>query len=204
MARRKYAHIGHVVELGFRYRYSCERCGARTEWFPAKISQKAEMPAKISADIDEELQAEAEERLRQVILKLKGLLQADSYEIVALNEPFVAQEYNDLFAQGRACPSCGCRQSWYPASSSPLDPAASAKNYALVFGAAGLLLALPTHRIAIALNLPRIAFAASLAALAALLGAAVGLGATKLKISSKKRLRERANYRRKPEVDWEG
>ena len=136
MARGLINHIEIkcVASHDIYYKYQCEHCNTVTDIYNKSIMQKANKIIKLGGlgniynrrgRIDDiivsapeyqiQIDEEAKKRLTEVIILLKDIINKRSTKIIYINDQFILNIYNDIFAFGKSCPNCGNRQSWYPA-----------------------------------------------------------------------------------------
>ena len=118
------AFIMYKAECMVKYRYTCERCEHTTDWFESTLCKTVQHePLHESSTVEaernmhalEQTKNKALESLQNLVLFLQKILRRLPREIIAYGEPLIAEQFNELFAAGKACPKCRCRQTWYPA-----------------------------------------------------------------------------------------
>jgi|GEM_PF-6990710 len=124
----KFAYISYKAECTVSYRYTCEQCGYTTDWNESRLYRIAHVKLKSTrfernylADIKDVKRAEkkAAKILKEAIQMINEKMESVSGDIMFPKEPFLADEYNAIFASGKSCSQCKCQQSWYPARSKP-------------------------------------------------------------------------------------
>jgi hypothetical protein len=214
MARGVFNEFSHYMTHSIRYRYVCEQCGCITQWIPAEITQGSKTVKKIktfhadknmlSADKSfKNLEEKTEKQIQTVLDALKKTLSSETCDIIIPDEPFITEIYNETFSAGLACPHCGKRQSWYPASTEPLKPTRSAKYHAIGYTILSIIFGLGLYNLfftgdmhwSIALTMTPVVMAA--------VGALYGYFRTKRQIKAKIQYYNNISVKHKPEVDWE-
>ena len=121
--------ITFAAECTVKYHYECEKCGVKTDYFHTKLRQIANYAHKSGSrfSVNLELNIKAMEKTEKAALRqlkklksaLKEVLEDNSKAVVDPQAPYIAEYYNELFAEGEKCPNCKSRQSWYPADIKP-------------------------------------------------------------------------------------
>jgi hypothetical protein len=173
-----------------KYRYVCEYCGKQTDWISTEIQEDTESSG-------------AAELLSAVVNKdrFKNQLQA-------FKEKVEGGKYDYNFMGGKACPSCGKRQSWLPATSQAiLSPGKRLVIYPILYMVLGLIV-LMIYGICRANYLLENIDGNIVLVIAFILLPAIGLflAIRRNMINAKldKALYADNTVRNKPEIDWNG
>ena len=214
-----------IAKHDIHYRYQCENCGATTEWTKATITQKASKIQKFGGyrgieksgndelrlsehrilsapDMQLQVDAVAKKRIDNVILLFRKILSSDMSEIIIENEPFIVSLYNDIFCSGKSCPTCGYKQSWYPAISNIISTRKSIKNFTLLFCAMSLVLSSIICAIALKTVLSIFLGISFTVIIAGFIGGVCGYAQAKYLLNKKSKHIGDIHNIRKPEVDW--
>ena len=125
---KRAAVLTYKAQCTVKYRYTCERCDYTTDWFESTLCKTARhellhesytVEAERNMHALEQTKNKALESLQNLVLFLQKILSRLPREIIAYGEPFIAEQYNELFIAGKECPNCRCRQTWYPALAYP-------------------------------------------------------------------------------------
>lgn len=119
-----------VSEMRYRatcaveYRYTCSACGETTGWFvqavksfatSRKKAKRFESPPTMHSI--ENLEKAETKALNQLMHTIHSLHEIFTGNIGLIkSEPLLADQYNEIFINGKRCPRCKARQPWYPAS----------------------------------------------------------------------------------------
>ena len=202
------------AECIVKYRYTCEQCEYITEWSESKLQQiahysKANKRFKYSSEhnIDalEKTKKEALKRLRGLATSLKKNIDNLPSEAIVNENPIIADQYNEAFVLGNACPKCNSRQTWYPA----IDPLAPrwkyALNYAIIAVVLGsILMALFGMILFSNFGIDLIHFVVVqmvLAAVGGLVGL-IGYGRVSARAKARKQYYDNSRCHHRPEVIW--
>jgi len=130
------------AECDVKYRYACIHCGHVTDWYEAKLSQIARHSQKSkklrqikwehSQKALNKTADKALNRINGLVSILQNVLNDPTGEYIILNQPFVADIYNETFLHGKKCPSCETQQNWYPATYAPISERKYVKFYSIV------------------------------------------------------------------------
>lgn len=131
----------YVATQTLSYRYKCEKCNTITPWYDSYIWESAENtktinPRALKFDIIrtenelEETSQKALEKLEKLRISFEKFLSLDT--TYTHQDIYFAEWYNNIFEKACNCPSCGAKQSWYPAYPFKINPWRSIRNYFLI------------------------------------------------------------------------
>jgi hypothetical protein len=123
--------ITFKAECSVTYRYTCEKCGFKTDDIKTKLEQLAQhrhkvgkiLEVNINLDVKEmdETKQRALDRLKELTVALDSIYNTTSEDYALPEEPMLEEYYNKTFAKAKTCPKCKGSQSWYPVSLSRIS-----------------------------------------------------------------------------------
>ena len=104
------------ASINMYYRYTCEKCGCRSQWISHMINGSAQ--SGINAFNEKNISSVASELSEQAKQKLEGLIKRYEDEIRYLLDGHQCSNENraidGVFNEYDVCPKCGHSQSWWP------------------------------------------------------------------------------------------
>lgn len=111
--------ITREAKRQFRYRYTCGKCGRRTEWYGGVLANEKSLEKRggghISFEVDEivQLQREADVALVESIKAMEAEVQLSNTQSYEGPLPFKKLWYlRNYLKEAQECPSCGAPQPW--------------------------------------------------------------------------------------------